>query len=370
MAKVELNILHIDSEKSWRGGQQQVFYLHKGLIEQGIKSLLLSNKNAEILTRCKEANLPCHEQSMLGEIDIFAAFKISQLCKKNKISIIQAHSGHALSIGLLVKLFCPSLLLIGVRRVDFSIGKNIFSRLKYNNKKINSIVCISDFIKSVLIKDGVNINKLVTIRSGTDINKFDAISPHKNFRKSLGVESGQIIIGTVAAFAGHKDYPNLIRAFFIVLEKLPNTILCIVGDGPLKNDIYKLSDELNLKKNIIFTGFVNNVGEYLRTFDIFVLASKKEGLGTSIIDALSVGLPVIATKAGGIPELIKNEQNGMLVEPKDPKQLADAIIYLINNEAKRKELGVSAQKSAKKFSVEETVKQNIAEYKRLIDKSV
>lgn len=367
MAKIELNILHIDSEKSWRGGQQQVFYLHKGLIEQGINSLLLCNKNAEILKRCKSANLPCYEQSMLGEIDIFAAYKISQLCKKNRITIIQAHCAHALSIGLLVKLFLPSLILIGVRRVDFSIGKSIFSKLKYNNKKINSIICISDFIKSVLIKDGVDRNKLVTIRSGADINKFDAIKPSNNFRRNLGVESDQIMVGTIAAFAGHKDYPNLLRAFALVLENLPNTKLCIVGDGPLKNEIYNLSKELKLQNNIIFSGFVDNVGEYLKTFDIFVLASKKEGLGTSIIDALSVGLPIIATKAGGIPELIKNEGNGILVEPKDSNQLADAIIALIKNVDKRKKLSISAQKSAKKFSIEETVNQNIAEYNRLIE---
>ncbi len=146
--------------------------------------------------------------------------KIAQFCKINKMAILQAHSAHALSIGLLVKLFIPSLILIGVRRVDFSIGKNKLSKLKYNTKLVNSIICISDFIKSVLIKDGVDINKLVTIRSGVDINKFKSVIPSESFRKNLGVNENELLIGTVAAFAGHKDYPNLLRAFAIVIEKL------------------------------------------------------------------------------------------------------------------------------------------------------
>jgi glycosyltransferase involved in cell wall biosynthesis len=367
MAKDRLNIVHLDSEKSWRGGQQQAFYLHKGLIELGINSLLIGNRNAEILNRCKSENLPYTEQSMVGELDIFASYKISRLCKKKNITILQAHSAHALSIGLFVKLFLPSLILIGVRRVDFSIGKGFFHQLKYNNDKLNKIICISDFIKNVLLKDGIPDNKLVTIRSGVDISKFKSVIPSDSFRKQLGLNDKQLLIGTVAAFAGHKDFPNLLRAFALVIKKLPSTKLCIVGDGPQKNEIYKLTDELGIKNNIIFAGFVDNVGEYLKTFDIFVLASKKEGLGTSIIDAMSVGLPIIATRTGGIPELIKNEENGILVDPQNYNKLADSIIDLIEHPLKRKELSIAAIKSSQKFSIEETVKLNIDEYNRLIE---
>lgn len=367
MGKKKLNILHLDSEKSWRGGQQQVFYLHNGLVAAGIKSILVGNKKAKIIERCKKDNLPYYELSMIGEFDVLAAFKLSKLCKKESINILQAHSAHALSIGILTKLFFPSLILVGVRRVDFSINKNIFSQLKYSNKRVNKIICISDYIKKVLISDGIDSGKLVTIRSGADISKFDKVIPSNEFRVSMGVKNGECLIGTVAAFAGHKDYPNLLKAFSIVLKKYPNTKLCIVGDGPLKNKVYSIAEELKIIENIIFTGFVNNVGEYLNSFDIFVLASKKEGLGTSIIDALSVGLPVVTTRSGGIPELINNDKNGILVEPKNPEYLAEAIMELLINPEKRLKLGKYAKESSKQFSVDETVKQNICEYNRLLD---
>ena len=363
----QINILHLDTEKTWRGGQQQVFYLHKGLISEGIKSILVSNTGSEILDRCKEESLPHYTISMFGELDIFAAFKLSRLCKKENINILQAHSAHALSIGIFTKLFSPSLILIGVRRVDFSIGKSIFNKLKYNNGKVDKLICISDYIKKVLLKDGIPEEKLVTVRSGVDINKFDDIKPPENFRNNLGIKKDEYLIGTVAAFAGHKDYPNLLKAFSILRKRNPNIKLCIVGDGSLKKQVYDLANELNIFENIIFTGYVNNVGNYLKSFDVFVLASKKEGLGTSIIDALAIGCPVVTTRTGGIPELIENEENGILVDPKNPNLLADALGDLLSNSEKRSRLSIAAKESAKKYSIEQTVNQNISVYKSLIN---
>lgn len=362
----ELNILHIDTEKYWRGGQQQAFYLHQGLIKKNIKSLLVCNLNSELKNKCENNNLPFVEISMFGEADIIAAYKISKICRKNKINILHAHSAHSLSIAIMVKYFYTSVKLIGVRRVDFSVNKNFLSKLKYNSKKIDKIICISEFIKKVLIKDGINADKLITVRSGVDINKFNDIELPKNFREKLCVRSDEVLLGSVAAFAGHKDIPNLIRAFKIVSEKLNNVKLCLVGDGKLNDTIKQLIDELGLSDKVILTGYQQNVGEYLKSFDIFVLSSKKEGLGTSIIDALAVGLPVVATRAGGIPELIEHNSNGVLVDIKNSSLLAKAVIELVSDKNKMAELGNNAKQSAMKFSIDETIKKNINEYGKLV----
>jgi len=367
MGSKELNILHIDTEKYWRGGQQQVVYLHSGLVNRGINSILVCNNSSELKNKCVAEKLAFVEIKMLGELDFIAAYTISKLCKEKKITIIHAHSAHALSIGLLVKFFFPSVVLIGVRRVDFPIKKNFFSRGKYRSKKINKIVCISDFIKSVLLSDGIDKEKLITIRSGVDIRKFDYVIPESNFRKDLDIMPDNILLGTVAAFAGHKDYPNLLQAFKIVRNEINNVKLCIVGDGPLKKEVKELADKLGIRDDIIFTGFREDVGKFLKSFDLFILASKKEGLGTSIIDALSVGLPIIATNTGGIPELINNGQNGLLVESKNSNSMAKAIISLIKNTEKRKLLGQNAFASAEKFSIENTIINNISMYKMMLE---
>jgi len=303
---------------------------------------------------------------MLGEIDLLSAFKIALECKKKNVNIIHAHSAHALSIGILIKVFYPSVFLIGVRRVDFPIHKNFFSRLKYNSKKVNKIICISEFIKGVLIDDDIKKEKLLTIRSGVEISRFNNIIPKPDFKESLGIKSGEFLVGTIAAFAGHKDYPNLLKAFELVLKQKNNVKLCMVGDGPLKGDMEQLAVKLGIDKNIIMTGFRSDVGNFLKSFDLFVLASKKEGLGTSIIDALSVGLPVIATNTGGIPELIKDGINGKLVEAKNHVQLANTIIQLIDDSSLRNSIGNRAKQSAAQFSIDSTIENNIKLYMKMI----
>lgn len=361
-----MNILHIETEKYWRGGQQQVLYLHEALNKQNFTSVLVCNSKSELLKKSLNKKLPVFEQKMLGEWDIIAAREISRLCKRLKIDIIHAHSAHALSIGIFTKLFYPKAKLVGVRRVDFSVAKNFLSKLKYNNTRVNKIVCISDFIKSVLLNDGIKQEKLTTIRSGIDILKFKEDIPESSFREKLGIHNDVFLIGTVAAFAGHKDYPNLLNSFVQVKEKILNAKLCCVGDGPLLENIKKLAKELKIENDTIFTGFRNDIGKLLKSFDLFVLASKKEGLGTSIIDAMSVGLPIIAAKSGGIPELIENGKNGIMVEPSNPQKLSHAIIELFNNQEKRKILGENALKNISAFSIETTVKKNIELYKELI----
>lgn len=367
MAQEKLNILHIDPEKKWRGGQQQVYYLHEALVKKGFNSTLICNPSSELQKKCNSNNLPFKTILMLGEIDIISAIRISQFCRKNKISIIHSHSAHAITIGILVKLFYSKVKLIAVKRVDFPIKKNIFSKIKYNNKRIDKIVCISEFIKSVLINDGISEEKLLTIRSGVDISKFANVFPDSDFKVSLGVKKDSFLIGTVAAFAGHKDYPNLINSFREVKDKINNLTLCCIGDGPIFENIKKQAKDLNLEKDIIFTGFRIDIGIFLKSFDLFVLASKKEGLGTSLIDAMAVGLPIVSTNTGGIPELIKNGENGILVDPQNPTQLANAIIDLINNSDKRNKLSENSLRYANEFSIETTINKNISLYKSLID---
>ncbi|MFZ1291948.1 MAG: glycosyltransferase family 4 protein [Melioribacteraceae bacterium] len=361
-----MKILHVDTEKYWRGGQQQVLYLHEGLIKRGIFSLLICNKSSELKNKCLKKKLPYIELNIFGELDIFAAKKISNICKRESIDILQSHSAHSQTICLISKIFYSKVKLIAVRRVDFPIRKNILSKIKYTNHNIDKIVCISDFIKQVMKNDGVDENKLLSIRSGTDIHKFDNISFDISLRDSLGINSNSFIIGTVAAFAGHKDYPNLLRAFKIVNEKYENVKLCVVGDGPNKNEIENYAKELDIFYKIIFVGFQNEIGKYLRMFDLFVLSSKKEGLGTSIIDAMSIGLPIIATNTGGIPELVKNNYNGILVKPKNSVALANAIIELIHNEELRKKIGTNAKVEVKNYSIENNINQYIKLYKELL----
>jgi len=360
-----IQVLHIDTEESWRGGQQQVAYLVEGLFKKGFTTALVCQANSTFEKYCEDKNLPYFSMLMLGEMDFLAGYRIAKVSKKLGFNVLHLHSAHALAIGMWAKLFCRDLKLIAVRRVDFHIKNNWFSRFKYNGKLLDRIVCVSDRIKNILIEDGIEPEKLVTIHSGIDTHKFEKIVPPNDFREKFGIPQNHILVGTVAAIVDHKDYPNLMRAAKIVIEKLDHVTFCAVGDGPDKNQVLKLANELNLNNRFIFTGFRNDVGNFLKSFDVFVMASKLEGLGSSILDAFSVGLPVAACRAGGIPEMVSHNKNGILVPPQNPQALADAIISLVKDQDLRKRLGQNALKTVTEFDVEVTINKNIKLYKEI-----
>ena len=270
---------------------------------------------------------------------------------------------------MLTKCFMKNLKLIGVRRVDFHIH-NCFSRLyKYNNPLLNKIVCISDGIKKILLDDEIKPNKLITIHSGIDIHKFDNIECDNEFRLKYKIPNDDIIVGTVAAIVDHKDYPNLIGAAKIVLEKKDNVTFIALGEGELEEKMKKQAKDFNISNKFHFLGFHHAIGSILKNFTFFVMSSKWEGLGTSILDAQSLGLPVIATRTGGIPEIIKHNQNGLLVSPGDSKELANAILFLTENPQLQAQFSKVAKQSVKDFDISRTVQKNINLYKELLCES-
>jgi glycosyltransferase involved in cell wall biosynthesis len=368
MEKKATGILHIDTGREWRGGQQQAAYLLEGLVKEDYNTALVCQPQSALERYVKRKNLPCISLKMRGEWDFLAGRQIAGICRVHNFHILHLHTAHALSIGFWIKVFFPTLKLIGVRRVDFHIQKNWLSQKKYKNRYLDKIVCISEGIKKVLISDGIPEKKLVTIHSGVDIDKFCDTVPPGDFRKRLGIPDDHILIGTVASLAGHKDYPNLLRAARRVIDAREDVSFCAVGDGPKEEEIQTLAGQLELRNHFVFAGFREDIGNFLKSFDIFVLASKLEGLGTSILDAHAVGLPVVASDTGGIGEVVLHNQNGLLVPPQDEKALSEALLYLIENTFLREKMGREARETVKRFDIKMSIRKNMELYSCLMDR--
>jgi glycosyltransferase involved in cell wall biosynthesis len=358
-------VLHVDPELQWRGGQQQALYLHLGMLARGYKSGFICNPGSELASRLKQHNVHYHRIRHRFEVDLVAGFQLALYSKIHGYNILHLHSGHALSWGLLAKLFYPKLKLVAARRVDFHIGNNFISRWKYTGSGVNAIVAISKNIRNVMLQDGVPEAKIRLIYSGVDTHKFDHIVPDLSYRQHWQIPEEAIIVGTVAAFVAHKDYRNFLAAAAIALKSNPRLHFVAVGDGIQMQIMKDLAIELGIAHKVCFTGFQDKVGSLLKAFDIFVIASKKEGLGTSVLDAMSVGLPVVGTRAGGIAEMIEDGKSGLLVEARNSEALANAILKLAADEELRKHLGSNALKRVQDFSKEQMVDDNIRLYEEL-----
>ncbi len=365
MGRESIKILHIDTERTWRGGQQQAIYLLEGLLKRSFSTMLVCQPKSALAEYCQQKRLPFLPIRMHGEADILAGNRIANFARKNGYEIIHLHSSHSISIGLWVKLFNSSVKLIAVRRVDFPISKNLFSQFKYRTRWLSKIVCISQGIMKILLDQGIPKSKLVVIHSGINLEKFASIQRSDDFRKQWHIPIKNILIGTVAAMVGHKDYPNLLNAAKIVLSRHADVTFCAIGSGPDQREIQQQAADLELGNQFIFFDFQKDIRNFLKNFDIFVLASSLEGLGTSILDAQAVGLPIVATETGGIPDAVQNGVNGLLVPPKSAEALAGALESLIKNPELREKFGKNGLQSVKKFAIEHTVQKNIELYHQL-----
>jgi glycosyltransferase involved in cell wall biosynthesis len=366
----DITIYHVDTEKSWRGGQQQAAYLHSQLQKTEFKSILITNPNSRFSRYCKSNNLPLLEIRMRNELDLLAGYKIAQKIGKKENVILQAHSAHALTICIWVKLFRPKIKIISMRRVDFHIKKNFFSKLKYKTKLVDVHVAISNFIKTIMVEDGVEQSRIKTIYSAIDINKFKNIEKDDSVRRNLGFSADNVLIGTTAALTGHKDIPNFIQAARIAYETNDNLRFVVFGEGKLRRELEVLINKTGLNDVFKLPGFTKDVGKALKSMDIFVMPSKTEGLGTSILDAESVCLPIIGTDAGGIPEAIRHNYNGLIVPRMNADELGRTIISLAKDSKLRQRFAQASLEFVKKFHITENLESYRKLYKSLLEQKL
>ena len=360
-----IKVLHLDDAKGWRGGQQQAWYLVSALVESGYTTRLVCQPNSTLADRCLQGSVPFSPVRMHNELDFIAGWRVARICRKQGFTLLHAHSAHALAIAIWARMFNASLKVVAARRVDFSVRKSPISVWKYKNGFVDKIVCISEAVKKVLLKDGIPVEKLTTINDGIDLYKFKHVRVNPEFRERMGIPADHFIVGTVAALVGHKDYPNLLRAAKRVIERHDQVTFLAVGNGKDEMKLKELAADLALGERFIFAGYRNDVGPFLRAFDLFVAASKKEGLGTSVLDALAAGLPVVGTRAGGIPESVQDGLNGLLVPVQNPEALAGAILDLINQPQLRQKMSRLAPESVAPFSIENIVRQTITLYREI-----
>ena len=196
--------------------------------------------------------------------------------------------------------------------------------------------------------NGLPERKLRTVPYGIDLAPFNDLSDQRvcEYRRSLGVRDGSLLIGSVGRLVEEKDYPTQLRAFALALQRIPNLHMAIAGDGPLRGSLEDLVRSLEISDRVTFAGHSDAVALFLRALDMFVLASKFETFGVALLEAQAAGLAVIATSIHEIPEILSHGRSGRLVPPEDPEAMADAFVDLALDSDLRRTLGEQARLEA------------------------
>lgn len=357
-----MKILHIDTERTWRGGQQQVLSLIEGLASRGHENHAVVYKGGALADKLRGI-CPLLEIRPFGEWDFVAAHFVNRKIKRDHIDIIHAHSGHAVALAAFSRLG-TKIPFVLTRRVDFPVGRNFLSRLKYRSAA--GVASISTGVKNVLLQSGIDSQKIFLIPSGVDFKKFKNVHPvHK---EAFGFPRGTAIIGQVAALAPHKDQRTFIEAISLLRAEGVAVGGVIVGEGPSRHTVEEKISDLKLEPYFKLLGYKENPLDYLSSFDVFCLSSKEEGLGTSVIDAMALSIPVVATQVGGVPDLIENEITGFLCPPQNSVLLAECLRRALEG-GKQGEIRRNAAQKAQNFDVFRTVEQTEAMYRVICPQS-
>ena len=346
-----IRVLHIDSSEIWGGGQSQIATLIRETGELPMEHYLASPKNSKLWFKDRQQINGYTQLPRSASLSPLAMKRVRDYCIKNKIQVIHAHCGKSHTFAYWLKvLFMPSVKLVVHRRIPAKIRSNWLSKVKFTGLAVNHFITVSDYIRSVLLRGGVEANKITTVRSSK--KSFPSESQDKaNAREMLlrldGLsEGGDFFVVSASRLVPDKGLFILIEAFRMLVRQRPFARLIIAGEGPLEGKLKTAGRALMESGHLIFPGFRKDVPNLLLGANVFAIPSLSEGLGSTIVEAMIANTAVIGSSVEGIPELIQNEQTGLTAPPGDANALYEAMLSLAMDPQHRTVLAQNAHQWA------------------------
>jgi len=358
--------LHIDTARTWRGGQNQVLLTVNGLREIGHRAALVAHPDGELRRRAAEG-LELIPLAPRTEMDLSAAWRLARVVKRLQPAVVHAHDAHGVAMASLALSLggtgAQGPALVASRRVDFHLRQNSFSRWKH--RQVDCFICASEAIRQMLVADGVPPDRTVTVHEGIDLDHVRS-APAVNVHEAFWLPHRAPVVGNVAALVPHKGQRHLIEAAHLVIQQMPDVRFLILGDGELRDSLERHVREHHLEKHVFLPGFRTDVLGCMKSFDLFVMSSVTEGLGTALLDAMACGKAIVATRTGGIPEVVEDGETGTLVPPRDHAAMAQAILAMLADDEQRRRMGdAGLARVQARFTVERMVAETAAVYGRL-----
>ena len=365
-----LRTLHVNTERGWRGGEQQMAYLTEGLRRRGHAVRLVVQPDGEAAPRLEAAGFDVDRCRMRGEADPLSVVALARRMRAWRPDVVHLHTSHAHALGALAARFAgrPRPAVVVSRRVDFSIYRRSFLGLngfKYRHG-LDRIVCVSEAIRRVLLDDGLDPARLAVVRSAIDPERVRGAA-RVDVRARLGLPAGAPVVLAVGALVGHKGHRHLVDALPAVVAAVPEARVVVAGEGPLRDELLAQARALGVAGALVLAGQVGDLPGWFADVDVLAMPSTEEGLGTSVLDGMAAGLAVVASAAGGLPEMVRDGVEGRLVPPGDAGALAAAVVALLRDPVARRAMGAAgAARVDAEFRVDRMVEGTLAVYEDVL----
>lgn len=364
-----IKILYFITGLDIGGAEQLLFLTLKNLDREKYLPSVVCFYRGVLACEIEQLGIEVIDLKAKSKFDFLAICRLFRLLKKEEIDIMHTHLFHANIIGRIVGRLCKVPIIVSTHHYAFSYNGKIGILLeKITQRLSDKIITVSEAAKIFYLKEiGIVQDRLTLIYNGidTDIDK-EAVFGTSDLRNEL-LLNNNFIVGCVGRFAEMKGQEYLIRATAGVIKEGYKIKLLLVGYGALKTHLKKLADTLGITREVIFLEARRDIPQIINTFDIYVSSSLQEGLSITLLEALAMGKPTIATAVGGNTEVILHGQSGILIPPRDNKALVEAIVNLIEDKKKAGQLGINGrQRVLDTFNIKDKVKETELLYDSLI----
>jgi glycosyltransferase involved in cell wall biosynthesis len=356
-----LRILGVDPELGFAGGESQVMGLTLELLRLGHNAQLLCDPDGILWRRARAANVICHPLKIRNAMDCVAGMRLRGLLSRNRFDVVHFHTSRAHSMAPFAAGSAKALVV--TRRMDY-VPNRWFAPYLYN-RAVDGVAAISRGVAQALVAGGVAAQRITIIPSGVDCTRFAPSSPDQRAaaRRDLGLDSGEIAVASVGALELRKGHRYLLEALAAMQGRHRAIRAFIAGDGSQRAALEEQANRLGLGQTVRFLGSIEDPRTLFWAIDIFVQPSMMEGLGVALLEAMACGLSAVASRSGGMAEVIENRHDGLLVAVADTVALARSIEELADSPALRLSMGAQGRiKAEQDFSLAAMARKTLALY--------
>lgn len=359
-----MNILHIEAGRHLYGGALQVLYLMRGLKKMGHRNLLACPVNSAIAGAAAQVAEVVYELPMAGDLDFFCTSRFGRIIREAQPQIVHIHSRRGADLWGGIAACSHGTRAVVSRRVD-NPEPRWLANFKY--RMFARIIAISHGVQRVLLAEGVPPGKIVCVPDGVDTERYQPLGDKEWFRQEFDLLPDEKVIAVVAQLIERKGHRYFIEAAQSTLAQYANVRILFFGQGPLREKLMELCRRAKLDNEVRFVGFRDDLERIFPCLDMLVHPATMEGLGLSLLQAAACGVPIVASRAGGIPEIVEHGTNGWLVPVGDSRAIADAVRDLLKNPERAERFGKEGTRIAReRFSLDGMVKGNLQVYQDLL----
>lgn len=362
-----MRILHTEWSDGWGGQERRVMADLTGMTRRGHQVVLATRPGTRIGEEAEKAGIPVIRFAMRRNADLASVIQLARYLKTHRIQVVNTHSGIDTWVGSLAAKLARVPVLVRTRHLDLPLKRTWSNFVHYLP---DALVACGKTMRSHLVEDcGFPAEDVVSIPTGVPFDRFVAQKDRATVRKEIGVDEDAFLVLMVGIIRGVKRHEVALRAIKQVLADAPASCLVLAGEGPMRRDMEELARSLAISDHVYFLGQRNDVADLMNAADVLLLTSRSEGVPQAVTQALGLGVPVVATAVGGVPELVVDGEGGLLVPPENIDQTAAALVRIARDGPAARAMGKKGQARVHRwFSLDAMLADTEALYQTLLRK--